>query len=91
MDWLIHNLDVCCWAKKDWPESAQGMGGWQVREEADQLFESLFHDHDTVNRQLRHGEACQVSRHTHSRCATSLRASNPGSHSAKPPRRNVNP
>ncbi len=27
LDWLIHNLDVCCWAKDAWPVSAQGQGG----------------------------------------------------------------
>ena len=27
LDWLIHNLDVCCWVKDAWPASAQGQGG----------------------------------------------------------------
>ncbi|HPM81108.1 MAG TPA: gfo/Idh/MocA family oxidoreductase [Candidatus Anammoximicrobium sp.] len=39
LDWLIHNLDVCCWVKDAWPVSAQGQGGRQVRTEADQLFD----------------------------------------------------
>nr|MCU0871909.1 gfo/Idh/MocA family oxidoreductase [Pirellulaceae bacterium] len=39
LDWLIHNLDVCCWVKNGWPVSAQGQGGRQVRTEADQLFD----------------------------------------------------
>ncbi len=39
LDWLIHNLDVCCWCKDAWPVSAQGQGGRQVRTEADQLFD----------------------------------------------------
>ena len=39
LDWLIHNLDVCCWVKDAWPVSAQGQGGRQVREHADQLFD----------------------------------------------------
>ena len=38
-DWLIHNIDVCCWAKNAWPASVQGMGGRQVRQDADQLFD----------------------------------------------------
>ena len=38
-DWLIHNIDVCCWAKNGWPVSVQGMGGRQVRQDADQLFD----------------------------------------------------
>ncbi len=39
LDWLIHNLDVCCWTKNAWPVSAQGQGGRQVRTEPDQLFD----------------------------------------------------
>ncbi|MGL6194304.1 MAG: Gfo/Idh/MocA family protein [Thermoguttaceae bacterium] len=39
LDWLIHNLDVSCWAMGDWPVSAQGHGGRQVRMEPDQLFD----------------------------------------------------
>ena len=39
LDWLIHNLDVCCWVKDAWPVSAQGQGGRQVRNQADQLFD----------------------------------------------------
>jgi predicted dehydrogenase len=39
LDWLIHNLDVCCWAKGAYPISAQGMGGRQTRTEKDQLFD----------------------------------------------------
>jgi len=26
VDWLIHNIDVCCWVKNVWPVSAQDMG-----------------------------------------------------------------
>jgi predicted dehydrogenase len=39
LDWLIHNLDVCCWAKGMYPVSAQGQGGRQTRKEKDQLFD----------------------------------------------------
>ena len=39
LDWLIHNIDVCCWIKGAWPVSAQGQGGRQVRTEPDQLFD----------------------------------------------------
>jgi len=39
LDWLIHNLDVCCWAKGAWPVSAQGHGGRQQRTQPDQLFD----------------------------------------------------
>ena len=33
VDWLIHNIDVCCWVKNAWPVSVQGMGGRQVRQD----------------------------------------------------------
>jgi len=39
VDWLIHNIDVCCWIMNGWPVSVQGMGGRQVRREPDQLFD----------------------------------------------------
>lgn len=39
LDWLIHNLDVCCWVKDAWPVAAQGQGGRQVRSQPDQLFD----------------------------------------------------
>ncbi len=39
LDWLIHNLDVCCWVKDAWPVSCQGQGGRQVRTDPDQLFD----------------------------------------------------
>ncbi len=39
VDWLIHNIDICCWVKNAWPESVQGMGGRQVRKDPDQLFD----------------------------------------------------
>jgi myo-inositol 2-dehydrogenase / D-chiro-inositol 1-dehydrogenase len=41
LDWLIHNLDVCCWVKGGWPVSAEGQGGRQVRTEPDQLFDHI--------------------------------------------------
>lgn len=39
LDWLIHNLDVCCWTRDKWPVSAQGQGGRQERKAQDQLFD----------------------------------------------------
>ena len=39
VDWLIHNIDNCCWVKNSWPISVQGAGGRQVRQDADQLFD----------------------------------------------------
>ena len=63
VDWLIHNIDVCCWAKNAWPVSAQGMGGRQVRTEADQLFdhyacEYSFADGTRLFAQGRHMNKC---------------------------------
>jgi myo-inositol 2-dehydrogenase / D-chiro-inositol 1-dehydrogenase len=62
-DWLIHNIDVCCWAKNAWPVSVQGMGGRQVRQDADQLFdhygaEYTFPDGTRFMAQGRHMTNC---------------------------------
>ena len=59
LDWLIHNLDVCCWAKNALPVSAQGQGGRSVRTQKDQLFdhyaiEYRFGDGTTLFAQGRH-------------------------------------
>jgi myo-inositol 2-dehydrogenase / D-chiro-inositol 1-dehydrogenase len=63
VDWLIHNIDVCCWVKDAWPVSVQGMGGRQVRREADQLFdhygaEYSFPDGTRLYAQGRHQTKC---------------------------------
>ena len=63
LDWLIHNLDVCCWAKGAWPVAAQGQGGRQVRTVPDQLFdhyavEYRFADGTRLFAQGRHMENC---------------------------------
>jgi predicted dehydrogenase len=59
LDWLIHNLDVACWVKGDWPVSAQGQGGRQVRTAADQMFDHFaveyrFADGTRLFAQARH-------------------------------------
>jgi myo-inositol 2-dehydrogenase / D-chiro-inositol 1-dehydrogenase len=63
LDWLIHNLDICCWLKNAWPVSAQGQGGRQVRTAADQLFdhyavEYSFPDGTRLFAQGRHQADC---------------------------------
>jgi predicted dehydrogenase len=63
VDWMIHNIDVCCWAKNEWPVSVQGMGGRQVRQEPDQLFdhyaaEYTFADGTRLMAQARHMTNC---------------------------------
>ena len=40
-DFLIHNIDECCWMKNDWPVEARGSGGRHYREGyVDQNFDS---------------------------------------------------
>ncbi|HEX4590475.1 MAG TPA: Gfo/Idh/MocA family oxidoreductase [Gemmataceae bacterium] len=40
MDFLIHNIDECCWMKDAWPVRAQGYGGRQSRDRfVDQNFD----------------------------------------------------
>jgi len=63
LDWLIHNLDVCCWVKNAWPVSAQGQGGRQARTEPDQMFdhyavEYSFPDGTRMFAQGRHMADC---------------------------------
>lgn len=63
VDWLIHNIDVSCWVKNDWPVSVQGMGGRQVRQNPDQLFdhyeaEYSFPDGTRMLAQGRHMNQC---------------------------------
>jgi len=63
LDWLIHNLDVACWAKNAWPVSAQGQGGRQVRTMPDQLFDHYaveyhFADGARMHAQGRHMDQC---------------------------------
>jgi len=63
VDWLIHNIDVCCWVKNAWPVSVQGMGGRQVRTDPDQLFdhygaEYSFADGTRMFAQGRHQANC---------------------------------
>jgi predicted dehydrogenase len=63
LDWLIHNIDICCWIKQAWPVSAQGHGGRQVRTAPDQLFdhysvEFTFADGTRMQAQGRHMASC---------------------------------
>jgi myo-inositol 2-dehydrogenase / D-chiro-inositol 1-dehydrogenase len=63
LDWLIHNLDVCCWCKDAWPVEAQGQGGRQTRTNPDQLFDHYaveyhFPDGTRLFAQGRHIENC---------------------------------
>ena len=63
LDWLIHNIDICCWIKQGWPVSAQGHGGRQVRTAPDQLFdhysvEFTFADGTRMQAQGRHMANC---------------------------------
>ncbi len=63
VDWLIHNIDICCWAKNAWPVAAQGQGGRQVRSAPDQMLdhywvEYLFDDGARLYAQARHMDGC---------------------------------
>ena len=40
-DFLIHNIDECCWMKNDWPVEAKGLGGRHFRGDfVDQNFDT---------------------------------------------------
>jgi predicted dehydrogenase len=59
LDWCIHNVDILCWAKNDWPESAIGMGGRTTADIPGQVFdhqhvEYFFKDGISLNGYARH-------------------------------------
>jgi predicted dehydrogenase len=63
VDWLIHNIDICCWAKNALPVSAQGQAGRQTRTVNDQIFdhymvEYTFPDGTKLLAQGRHIDQC---------------------------------
>jgi predicted dehydrogenase len=63
VDWLIHDIDVCCWAKNDWPVNAQGHGGRAARTAPDQMYdhyavEYTFADGTKMLAQGRHIDQC---------------------------------
>ncbi len=63
VDWLIHNIDVCCWAKNAWPVSAQGQGARVARIHPDQMLdqysvEYTFADGAKLFAQGRHISGC---------------------------------
>jgi len=63
LDWLIHNIDVCCWVKDAWPVSAQGQGGRQTRQPKDQMFDHFsveysYPDGTRMLAQGRHQAGC---------------------------------
>jgi myo-inositol 2-dehydrogenase / D-chiro-inositol 1-dehydrogenase len=63
VDWLIHNIDVCCWAKNAWPVSAQGQGARVARGDPDQMLdqysvEYTFADGTKLFAQGRHLTGC---------------------------------
>jgi len=63
VDWLIHNIDVCCWAKNAWPVSAQGQGARVARGDPDQMLdqysvEYTFADGSKLFAQGRHVTGC---------------------------------
>lgn len=63
VDWLIHNIDVCCWAKSAWPVQAQGQGARVARTDSDQMLdqysvEYTFADGSRLLAQGRHVTGC---------------------------------
>jgi len=63
VDWLIHNIDVCCWAKDMWPVSVQGQGARVARSDPDQMLdqysvEYTFADGAKLLAQGRHVAGC---------------------------------
>lgn len=47
-DFLIHNIDECCWIKDAWPVEARGIGGRHYRSDGGGEFVDQNFDHYTV-------------------------------------------
>ena len=46
VDWMIHNIDICCWTRKEMqPVSVQGQGGRQVRRHPDQMYDHCAYEY----------------------------------------------
>src|SRR5512137_2953288 len=63
VDWLIHNIDVCCWAKNPWPANNQEQGAGVARSDPDQMIdyysvEYNFADGTKLFAQGRHVTGC---------------------------------
>lgn len=41
VDWMVHNLDICCWCKGEHPTWVQGTGGRQSRTDKDELLDHI--------------------------------------------------
>ncbi|MGN1275279.1 MAG: Gfo/Idh/MocA family protein [Thermoguttaceae bacterium] len=41
VDWMVHNLDICCWCKGEHPTWVQGTGGRQSRTVKDELLDHI--------------------------------------------------
>src|SRR5690606_14624504 len=65
MDYMIHNIDECCWVKDAWPVSAEGQGARTYRgDKIDQNFdiysiEYRFADGTRLNVDTRHIPRCK--------------------------------
>jgi len=42
IDWIVHNIDIGCWAKNAWPVKALGFGGRSVPYLGGQMFDSYY-------------------------------------------------
>ena len=46
IDWIIHNIDIACWAKNAWPVKALGFGGRSRPDLAGQMFDSWYAEYE---------------------------------------------
>ncbi len=46
VDWMVHNLDICCWSKGMHPTWVQGTGGRQCRTEKDEMQDYIVCDYE---------------------------------------------
>jgi len=54
-DFLIHNIDECCWMKDDWPVEARALGGRHYRSDSRGEFVDQNFDHYSVEYTFKDG------------------------------------
>jgi predicted dehydrogenase len=54
-DFLIHNIDECCWMKDDWPVEARAIGGRHYRSDSNGEFVDQNFDHYSVEYTFKDG------------------------------------
>src|SRR5947209_4269636 len=69
-DFLIHNIDECCWMKDSWPVKALGTGGRHYRKISGSNIEAMDQnfDHYSIEYVFKDGTELRLDGRTMDRC-----------------------